>query len=80
MVNPQLLNDKEINDLLVVIGNLYTKLRAGIRVKFSYSVRIPVFQALVVPLLVIVFLSHFLSLPQLIIFYTSLNSLHFTPP
>ena len=45
MVNLQLLNDKEINDLLVGIGTLYTKLRAGFKCKIKLVGPLPRFSS-----------------------------------
>ncbi len=45
MVNPKILYDKEINDLLVGIGNLYTKLRAGFKGKIKLFGPLPCFSS-----------------------------------
>ncbi len=45
MVNPQLLNDKEINYLIVGIGNLYTKLMAGFQGKIKLYGPLPRFSS-----------------------------------
>ena len=43
MVNPQFLNDREINELLVGIENLYTKLRVGFKGKIKLFGPLPRF-------------------------------------